>query len=328
MSGISALSSCPDTRPFDLEKALLCTTYVQVPDLSLNPIQEKRLYKHQLALWLDDNGHSAESYRLRNCGLNFVHLKCSNGHEKYARMHCGQELCPTCGKKGSRLHKKRTVRALDRLMWASVLGYMVFTLPEKVSLGRPDLDTLKLLSKKAWEIVRSNFDTDGGLVRTHLTGERLGKLHIHMNVLFPITNRAGLGAVPKETLDRLRGEWTSFVNKQFKTTCSDTNVFYSFVTSKRKMRHKIKYVVRPVVDYFQFYTLSTEDRHYVLSLYNWHNSRWFGKLANCEYKKYLISKGINPHHHEEKDPHLSRVCPVCGERYRYIDIVYLSLIHI
>ncbi len=309
---------------FDVKKDPLCTPYVQVPDLELNPIQSKRLYKEQLILWLDKNNYINESYRIDNCGQNFVRLKCSEGHEKYARLHCGREYCPTCGKKGSRLHRKRTFRAMDRLIWAPVLGYLVFTLPDEISHDRPGIDSLKMLSKKAWDLTSQFFKTPGGMVRTHLMGNQLGKFHIHINILFPVLNDTGRGMVEPEVLDGLRQAWTKFVNKEFKMSHDICNIYYNFATTKRKIIHKIKYVVRPILDSFQFYTLKDEDRHYVLSLNGWHNTRWFGKLANCEYKKFLTAKGIAPNQHEDKDPHLSRRCPVCGNRYRCIDIIHMN----
>lgn len=314
----------PEQALLDPKTAPLCTHTVQVPDLNLNPIQAKRLYKEQLIHWLNKHNYTNESYRIENCGQNFVHLKCSGGHEKYARMHCNREYCPTCGQKGSRLHKKRTTRAMDRLIWAPVLGYVVFTLPDEVSQSRPDIDTLKLLSAKAWDLVKEYFNTPGSMVRTHLMGNALGKLHIHINVLFPILNDTGLGMIPQEKLDRLRRSWTNFINQQFGKEYADTNLNYNFATTRRKIRHKIKYVVRPIVNALEFYSLNDEDKHYIISLAGWHNTRWFGKLANAQYKKFLTAKGINPKQYENADLHLSRRCPVCGNKYRCIDIVHKS----
>jgi len=311
-----------DHGSFAPEMAPLSTHPVQVPDLDLNPIQAKRLYKEQLIQWLDSHNYTNESYRISNCGRTFVHLECSNGHEKYARMHCNREYCPTCGQKGSRLHKKRTARAMDRLIWAPVLGYLVFTLPDEISNSRPDLETLKALSKKAWQIVSQNFDAPGSMVRTHLMGNCLGKLHIHINVLFPIVNNTGRGMIEKEQLARVRQIWTNYINGLFNMSCKETNVHYNFVTTKRQIRHKIKYVVRPIVNALEFYSLQDINRHYIMSLAGWHNTRWFGKLANCEYRKFLESKGINPTKHEVSDLHLSRRCPVCGQPYRCVEIVH------
>ena len=322
MTGFGPSSIAPETTQFDPESAPLCTHTVQVPDLDLNPIQARRLYKEQLIQWLDKHNHLKESYRIENCGQTFVRLKCSGGHEKYARMHCNREYCPTCGQKGSRLHKKRTTRAMDRLIWAPVLGYLVFTLPSEISQSRPDVDTLKLLSKKAWEFAADHFETPGAMVRTHLMGNALGKFHIHINVLFPILNNTGKGMISRENLDRLRRSWTDFVNRQFDKEYTDTNVNYNFATTKRKIRHKIKYVVRPIVNALEFFSLKDEDKEYIISLAGWHNTRWFGKLANAQYKKFLTAKGINPKKYENADMYLSRLCPVCQNKYKMIEIIH------
>ena len=211
---------------------------------------------------------------------------------------------------------------MDRLIWAPVLGYLVYTLPDEISQDKPDVDTLKALSKKAWDLTATHFKTPGAMVRTHLMGNALGKFHIHINVLFPILNDTGKGKVPQENLDRLRRSWTDFINKKFGKAYADTNINYNFCTTKRKIRHKIKYVVRPIVNSLEFYSLNDEDRHYIISLAGWHNTRWFGKLANCEYKKFLTAKNIDPKKYENSDLHLSRRCPVCGSRYRCIDIIH------
>jgi len=314
----------PEQALLDPQKAHLCTHTVQVPDIDCNPIQRKKLYKEQLILWLDKHDYINESYRIENCGQTFVHLKCSEGHSKYARMHCNREYCPTCGQKGSRLHKKRTTRAMDRLIWAPVLGYVVFTLPDEVSQSRPDIDTLKLLSTKAWELVKEVFDTTGGMARTHLMGNALGKLHIHINILFPILNNTGTGMISKEKLDRLRRSWTNFINKHYNKEYPNINVNYNFATTRRKIRHKIRYVVRPVVNSLEFYSLKDDERHYILSLTGWHNTRWFGNLSNAKYKKFLTEKGINPKRYEDSDIHISRRCPVCGNKYKCFEIVHKS----
>lgn len=300
----------------------LCTTTGQVIYDELNPWQQKELSKKELTDWLEQNGHFKEAWKITACGHSFVKLMCPNGHEKYTKIHCDKEHCPTCGQKGSRLHKKRVTRATDRLIWTPLLGYLVFTLPEEVSRSKPDLDTLKHLSKKAWDITKQYFKTPGGVIRTHLMGEQLGKFHMHINVLFPILKADGRGVVDPKVLESVRADWTAFVNGFFDLKCETTNVHYKFATTDRQIIHKIKYVFRPIVGAFQFKTLCDDDRHYVLSLTGWHNTRWFGKLANCQYKAFLLEKGIEPNERENKDPYMSRSCPCCGGRFRFQEIVH------
>ena len=314
--------SDPPEPDFTPDLPSLCTPIAQVLDFDCNPFQRKDLYKQEVVRWLALNGFPEEAAKIEHCGTSFIHLKCPNGHEKYVRLYCKREFCPTCGENGSREHKKRTTRAIDRLIWAPVLGYMIFTLPDTVSQSKPDKDTLKHLQKEVYSIIQRHFDTPGALVRIHFVGNQIGQLHIHLNVLFPILGTNGIGKIDPEKLTRIRKEWTNFINSYFKMSCEDTNIHYNFATTAKKKYHKIKYVLRPVTGAFEFYTLSNPDKKYILSLRGWHNTRWFGKLSNNSYKKYLAAKGINPTAHIDKDPYLSKTCPACGGKFKYQGLIY------
>ena len=316
------LSAAQNQGLFGPETGPLSSTPAQVRKQVHSPIQTNALRRHMLCQWFEDNGYFKDARKIEICGQNFALFKCSNGHEKYTRMTCHREYCPTCGKDGSQEHKKRTVRALDRLMWAPVMGYWVFTLPDNISQSRPDIEILKILSKKAWGIVSKNFETPGGMIRTHLMGEQQGKFHIHINVLFPITRPDGRGMVSEDTIAKCKDEWTKFVNEVFNLSLKKTVSHYNFATTPGMKAHKIKYVLRPVVDYEQFSSLPDDARKYILSLAGWHNTRWFGKLSNPKYKEFLESMNIDPKARAEKDQNLSKSCPVCGEKYRFTDVIH------
>jgi len=250
---------------------------------------------------------------LETCGQNLVHLETDNGEIKLARIHCNNEFCPICGQNGSALHKKRTGRAKDRLSWAPVLGEMVYTLPDEISNSHPDRETLKRCSQAAWNISKKYFDTPGGVVRTHFMGETKGKFHIHFNTLFP--RQTSLGEVVPEVLKAIKMEWTAAVNKEFKTGYEMTNSYYHFAPTIEQQVGKIKYVLRPVVTPDKFNSLSGEDREYIVSFKGWHNTRWFGKLANSQYKKYLDEIGVVlPEEYKTSGP-------ISGDPYYYKGIV-------
>ena len=308
------------------EKPLLCTHTAQVPNFELNPIAIKDLSLWITSIWLDTNGYTTISDKLKSCGSTFAHFRCADGHEKYVRLRCKMDYCPKCGKKWSAAHKRRAVRAMDRLLYGPVVGYMIFTLPEEISSQQPDRDTLSALSKKAWEIVKRNFDTEGGMVRTHLMGEKNEKLHIHFNVLFPLRKNNDIGKVSKEKLATVRKEWTDFVNGYFELGHKHINSFYTFVWEYGKRIHKVKYVMRPIVTGAKFLSLTAEDKHYVLSLRGWHNTRWFGKLANSQYKKYLKEQGIDYSLRQEQDIGLSKRCPICKNKFKFVEMTHKSLV--
>jgi len=322
------MTACPspilDLPEFDLGLDLpsLTRPIAQVLDIDCNPFQRKELYKQETVRWLAKNGYIKEAEKIEHCGTSFIHLKCPAGHHKYVRMYCKNEFCPVCGVVGSREHKKRTTRARDRLMWAKILGYMVFTLPESISSSNIEKDVLNDLSKAANAIVTSNFNTPGGCDRWHFNGDSVGKLQIHLNVLFPIEGTNGIGKIDNLKLTKIKKDWTDFINEYFKLSLPSAVSHYGFASSARKKYHKIKYVLRPVTNDFQFYTLSDLDKKYILSLRRWHNTRWFGELSNRMYKKFLTQKGINPTAAVDGDPYLSRGCPVCGGKFRFEEIIY------
>lgn len=287
-------------------------------------MSDNELCKDWVVEFLAENDYEKKALQVISCGSKVVHLQCPNGHQKMVRMTCHKEFCPTCGQVGSLAHKERYLRAMDRLIWSSVLGYMVFTLPQEVSSSMPSREQLSKIEKEAVKIVQANFSTPGCMVRAHLMGEENEHLHIHVNVLFPIVDTNGKGEVPQETLYNIRQHWTTFVNKTFNIDTKVTNVFYKFKTSHVKMRHVIKYVTRPIVTAEKFLSLSTEVKHWYLSLAGWHNTRWYGQLANCKYKEYLKAQGLDLIAHREEDIALARKCPVCNQRYKYQGFIYVD----
>ncbi len=297
------------------------STYVHIQGKLAQTFSPNTLCKEWVIEWLAKNGYEKKALRITGCGRKAIALQCANGHQKRVRMTCHLEICPTCGEKRSLAHRKRYTRALDRLLWAPVLGYMVFTLPKEVSDSLPSKAELSKIEKEAVKIVKDNFNTPGCMVRAHLMGNEIEKLHIHVNVLFPIIDTNGTGRVSKETLDTLRKQWTEIVNKQFNLSVKMTNVFYKFDTNHRKMKHKIKYVTRAVVVAEKFLSLSNEAKHWYLSLSGWHNTRWYGKLANCKYKDYLKERGIDHTANREQDIALAKQCPVCSSKFRYIEVI-------
>lgn len=296
-------------------------SYLEPQTKLAQPFNFKELWKEWVVAWLTENGHEKKALQLYSCGSKVVSLKCPNGHNKLTRMTCHKEYCPRCGKEDSLLHKRAKARALDRLIWCDVLGYMVFTLPREVSDSMPSKEQLSEMEKEAGRIVQDNFSTPGCMVRTHLMGEENWHLHIHANVLFPIVGTNYKGEVPQETLCNVRQRWTMFVNKTFNLDLNTTNVHYKFATSMRRKRHCIKYVTRPVVTATKFLSLLNEAKDWYLSLRGWHNTRWYGQLSNCKYKEYLKSIEVTYLDHREEEIALSKKCPVCGEQYKFKEIL-------
>jgi len=292
-------------------------TYLELQTKLAEAFNPNDLCKQWVIDWLDENGYGKQALQVLSCGTKAVSLQCPNGHQKRVMMTCHKEYCTRCGDVDSLLHKRSKTRALDRLIWSDVLGYMVFTLPREISDLMPTKEQLGKIEKEAARIVQDNFSTPGCMVRTHLMGKEISRLHIHANVLFPITGTNGTGVVPPATLDNIRQHWTTFVNRTFNSNYRTTNVWYEFRLSHEKMRHTIKYVTRPIVTGTKFLSLSNEAKHWYLSLGGWHNIRWYGQLANCKYKEYLKSIEVTYIDHREEEIALAKKCPACGERFKY-----------
>jgi len=310
-----------DEQELDLSapQGALCSTYAQVTPKTYNRLKVKELCKEDVVDWLSSAGFGPLSGRIASCGTSFVHLRDSKGHEKYARLRCKNDLCPTCGAKHSAIHMRRVRRATTRLLWNGLLGYFVFTIPATISESRPSKETINDLTKKAWEIVKKEFETPGGLARIHMMGEQPEKLRMHINFLFPLLTADNRGMVPKEKIERVRDLWTETLNTFFKLDLKESNFKYGFADKTGKKLNKIKYVLRTVVTAEKFLTLSDDDRRYLLSLRKGHNTRWYGDLSNSRYKKYLMDRGIDVEKIEnEIDGMLS---PITGEKYHFVEIV-------
>lgn len=285
------------------------------------PFDSNELCKSWVAEWLARNGFDKKANNVDRCGLNAVSLKCAKGHQKINTIHCHKEYCPKCGQIDSILHKQRKARVAGRLLHSAVLGYTVFTLPQELSDSYPSRAQLSKLEQAAAKIVKDNFDTPGVFVRSHEMGDEPGKLNFHVNVIFEILNTNFIGRIGPDVLDLIRRQWTERVNQIFDSNFETVVVHYSFATSLRKKRHIIKYVTRPIVTAEKFLSLSNQAKLWILNLSGWHNSRWFGVYANANYKEYLKTKGVDPYQYFERNPFLSKYCPVDGSRFKRCEII-------
>jgi len=243
------------------------------------------------------------------CENNYHFLACSGGEPLYKLCNCRKEYCPICGRKNSQLHKRRAERAYDRLMWAPILGYFIPTLPKEVRNLFPDKKIQKELGAIFVEILKGYLPDNGYLSVWHLMGEKLGVIHPHLNILMPIEGDKGM--IHPDILAEIKEDWRCAVNDYFSLSVPKINLRYRFYTTERQRKHKIKYVLRPIVTFEKFMSLPDDIRVKILDLKNFHNVRFFGELANHKYKKFLKGKGITIEEREIKK------CPFCGTKFVY-----------
>lgn len=293
----------------------------QVRDVVLSqPLVAKGLRK-VIVDWLNLNEYPKKAKRLANCGITWLLFRCIKKHEKYIRLHCGFDYCPSCGREDSWFTRRRYIRALDRIIHLGTVRYVDLTLPKKISESWLNRNTLNYLMKQAWLVVKDNLQAAGCGVRVHLVGEKSKGLHVHFNVLFAIDNKTGTGMVLQEVLDSIRAQWTKVVNDCFGLSYPNINVWYDFAPEIGRRFHRVRYVFGSAVMGRKFKFLSENDKHWVVQLSGFHKTRWFGKLANNKYKEYLKSKGINPTEKEDSDVSFSNICPVDGEKFKRVGVV-------
>lgn len=232
-------------------------------------------------------------------------------------MRCCNPLCPVCGAKDSSFHKKRVIRAKDRIFHFTSLGQLVFTMPKELSKQMPDKKDLAFLKKKIWEIVANNFDTPGGMLAMQLVGDHSPGLHIHWHVVFGMDATCGTGRVAKRRLFAFKREWAEVLNKRYNLKLKEAVVNYNYAFEDAKKMHIIKYALRSALNVKTFYTLNDKEKEYVMSLRKTHHITWHGELGNNKYKKFLEARGIDPVRYKETELLTRKSCPVCGEPYRY-----------
>jgi hypothetical protein len=182
---------------------------------------------------------------LGNCGNWGGVRECDNHHLTAVRFMCGYEWCPTCGQKGSRVHKQRIARELKRVLKVRKLGYFVFTIHESIRWYYSTPERLSKLASKILGIIRYVLGDDVKyLARWHFRGDKnRKKYHPHLNVL---VNDGYINEVQLENIKWLYAEVlrddTGYEGKV------DVNYQYKEGYSKKALRwkyHTIEYVMRP-----------------------------------------------------------------------------------
>lgn len=287
--------------------------------------------------WLNEHEHGKEAGTLVVCGAktNAVDLRCLAEHRYAKQIFCGRQYCTRCGEEESVIHQRRYSRSWDRLMWAPALGEVVLTVPEELRDNFESADMLGKLHRLGWTCVRETLgqelNIDGGMTTVHLFGDKSDKFHPHVNIIFPLCSDEAL-TVSRETLEALRDKWYDMLEELTGKTISLTddgrerkNAYYGFKITEAQKAHLVKYMLRPTVGAERFLRLDDDLKEFVVtSLVGFHNVRWYGKLANRNFKKYKEDYLENtPFHQEfvvkkqERDKFRDfKYCPICHGRLK------------
>jgi len=275
-----------------------------------------------LASWLSYHHRLKLVKALIMCGRQLVGWSCREGHHFLRRISCQRQICPKCSENDSPAHKRRYSRAWPRMMWPGRVGYVVLTVPVEYRHLLNTKAKLREMSKASWNVVSLVFDpyfdlAKGGLVSLHFYGDQSDVYNPHVNVLFPTSGR-----VSRAKLKELRREWRlalerilgveipeSKENARYEYS-SDSSYYEDALKKAEKTGEKLpdrdsvnegmkihwlQYILRSTVGFERFCRLGDRDRLFILQLIEkdsdgiFHNVRWCGELANCKYRKILLS---------------------------------------
>ena len=290
-------------------------TYAKVSfPLENNGLQQPKL-KELVAKYLYHAGYVKEANRVSGCGQFWAPLSCSKGHRIYRKIACGLPYCPTCGKSGSGLNKKRSNRVKDVLFGFSSIGHFVFTLPKEVSARLPDPGQINSLYRLAWRILNEVFSAKAAVIVMHFCGDKHPGLHLHFDCSFPIVDTGGECQYPLGILNLAREQWTWGVNAIFDTIYLQTVGHYNFVNTIEQELHLIKYVTRSTVPAEKFMELPEAQKEWVIKMNKTKIIRYFGNFVGKKKVEFLKKYKIEV---ERPEPGLieRNICPICNEKMR------------
>jgi len=287
---------------------------------SVKPTNKKeRNYRYirNMLRWLDDNGYEKLALSIRNCGSQSVSMGCEkNYHEYYTRLFCHSILCPRCGKKGSKAHRRRVSRTYEKLNWCECLGNVVLTLP-------PALKGILLAEffKLGGNFVMEYFNVEGCIGFFHPLGEKLLSIHPHIQFLFYVPEEKKF--VAKEKLRKFSSAWADLLRSAHpELDVPDVvQVSYNYRDTPGKISHTISYSGRKAfIRPSEFLDIPDDMKHYLARRRGKRLARGFGCLGDRNIKEFL-STMFRLNRSSFRDKKLmdisymlyNKVCPCCGD---------------
>jgi hypothetical protein len=298
-------------------------TYAKVSNISKNNELEQKKLKELVSKFLFWSGHTKEANRITNCGQNWVPFSDTAGHMIYSRITCNLPFCPTCGKSGSALNKRRANRVKDVLLGFGFVGHFVFTLPKDLSAALPDSKQINQLFKLAWQSLRDWLGAEAAVIALHFCGDKKNGLHLHFDCSFPIVNSGGDCSFPIGLLNMARSEWTQGVNRIFKTAYLDSVGHYNFVTTLEQQHHLIKYVTRSTIPAEKFIELADEQKVYCIKMNKKKIIRYFGEFVGKK-KAVFLAKYRTTVERDRGELVDQKICPICNEKMRPSKPVFMD----
>jgi hypothetical protein len=221
-----------------------------------------------------------ELYRISQCGSLFASfLNQKVGKVRHKRCYCMKQLCPGCGGEGGRVHKRRKYSIytkieslnsgykgndkLENSLSKSFFRSHTFTIPEHIRCFFYDrsglnwlMESAKLIIEKYYgEIIckkknreyKYGLGDKTGFMTVHLFSEKQpDKFNPHINIDVIENDDGRLKKISPDTLSKLKLAWKEKLERYTGVELDEVSVEYHYIDKVNQMKHRIKYVTRPL----------------------------------------------------------------------------------
>lgn len=248
------------------------------------------------------------------CGRQAISLKGETSGSDYIKLiDCHKQWCPHCGGKKGKIHKNRIRSILKRVDLSQYsLRQLIFTIPEHIReylKNRESLDKLFVVVKRIVSKfygqpifdrrghIKSYKLDKGVILYLHVFGDPKrdengnfvydGKFHPHINV--HVFEPCGTRMKEQSSIiESIKSMWLKQLNKAFNLNLTLVDMHYLFKIKMNQKVHAVKYMSKPWCR--EDYLAADDDlkRLLVLDLTGFLYVRFYGSLANCNYKDDMI----------------------------------------
>lgn len=234
----------------------------------------------------------------RKCGKAYVEFLGAESMEYYYKaVDCNKWYCPTCGGKGGKVHEKRKQAVYDRVgdLAGQFVRQIIFTVPEAYRKKFESRKGLNRLFNAAKRVIEKHFPDSAAVAYMHLFGDSdQTKIHPHVNVHLFEPEQGSVWRIEETKLRAIKETWRKALIGMGCSGLEVVDVNYSYRVGIPKIKHAIRYMARPMDKRHLDQNWKDQDkvRFLVMDLKGFQWVRFWGKLANSEYKEGCIAQEI------------------------------------